>query len=438
MSATLSVRGAKADKVGSEEAEIWNVLSNLYNSESNPDGYISLGVAENALGHQEMRDFINSKKLIDPAARALTYGDGPSGSKPVRKALASFFNDYFQPAKPVHMDNIMVTNGVTSAIEHTAWALANPGDGILLGRPYYRAFLPDISHRTGVKVVRVAHGKLDPLGPECVAKYEEALLESRAKGVEVPALMLCHPHNPLGRCYSTETIIALMKFCQKYKIHLISDEIYALSIFPNTAYKLDKEPIGFNSVLSIDTSGIIDPELVHVLWGISKDFGGNGIRLGVILSQSNNSFLTACRTASLNSVASSLAENAVVEILNDRTFLNSYIEKNRQRLSEAHAYAIKVLKSYSIPYEPGVNAAFFLWVNLGTMYAERHPEVRDAEDPHAITSIIFKKLMEKKVFLVHGEAAGAEEPGWFRMVFTQPKGLIEEGIRRISEAINDP
>jgi aspartate/methionine/tyrosine aminotransferase len=58
-----------------------------------------------------------------------------------------------------------------------------------------------------------------------------------------------------------------MRFCQKYKIHLISDEIYGLSCWGNTELP-DTSP--FHSVLAIDKTNLIDPALVHVLWGMSK------------------------------------------------------------------------------------------------------------------------------------------------------------------------
>ena len=58
-----------------------------------------------------------------------------------------------------------------------------------------------------------------------------------------------------------------MKFCQRHKIHLISDEIYALSVWRNPEIP---NAITFTSVLSIDPTGIIDPGLIHVLWGMSK------------------------------------------------------------------------------------------------------------------------------------------------------------------------
>jgi 1-aminocyclopropane-1-carboxylate synthase len=58
-----------------------------------------------------------------------------------------------------------------------------------------------------------------------------------------------------------------MKLCQQYQIHFISDEIYALSVWENPEHS---SAVKFTSVLSVDLTDIIDPELVHVLWGMSK------------------------------------------------------------------------------------------------------------------------------------------------------------------------
>lgn len=91
---------------------------------------------------------------------------------------------------------------------------------------------------------------------------------------------------------------------------------------------------------------------------------------------------------------------------------------------------------------PGANAAFFLWINLGKKFVENAdgkelPEgvVIEGKQAHKITQVIFERLMEKKVFLVLGDATGAEEPGWFRLVFTQAPELIEEGVKRIAQAL---
>jgi xeroderma pigmentosum group C-complementing protein len=81
---------------------------------------------------------------------------------------------------------------------------------------------------------------------------------------------------------------ALLQFCHKYQIHLISDEVYALSVYDN-----DDPNSGFVSVLSIDPVPLgVDPALVHVLYGMSKDFAAAGLRLGCLVSQ-NKRFLQA-------------------------------------------------------------------------------------------------------------------------------------------------
>jgi 1-aminocyclopropane-1-carboxylate synthase len=58
--------------------------------------------------------------------------------------------------------------------------------------------------------------------------------------------------------------MALFRFCGKRKIHLISDEIYALSIYDSG----EPEAAPFTSVLSLNKAGLIDEKYVHVLYGL--------------------------------------------------------------------------------------------------------------------------------------------------------------------------
>jgi aspartate/methionine/tyrosine aminotransferase len=57
-----------------------------------------------------------------------------------------------------------------------------------------------------------------------------------------------------------------MRFCNKHQLHLISDEIYALCVF-DSGYP---DAPTFTSVLSLATPDLIDVNLVHVLYGLSK------------------------------------------------------------------------------------------------------------------------------------------------------------------------
>jgi aspartate/methionine/tyrosine aminotransferase len=69
-------------------------------------------------------------------------------------------------------------------------------------------------------------------------------------------------------------MIEYMRLCQKYQIHLISDEIYALTTFPTDEIP---EPTPFTSLLSIPKDNIIDPSLCHVIHGMSKVITGKSL-----------------------------------------------------------------------------------------------------------------------------------------------------------------
>lgn len=45
-----------------------------------------------------------------------------------------------------------------------------------------------------------------------------------------------------------------------------------------------------------------------------------------------------------------------------------------------------------------------------------------------------QRLMAKKVFIANGEAFATEEPGWFRVVFSQPRAYVAEGLKRMVTA----
>lgn len=74
----------------------------------------------------------------------------------------------------------------------------------------------------------------------------------------------------------------IARFCGDHKIHFISDEIYANSVFEN---KNAMNATSFTSVLSLNLTNTIDPDLVHVMYGMSKDFGASGLRLGALHSR---------------------------------------------------------------------------------------------------------------------------------------------------------
>ena len=70
-----------------------------------------------------------------------------------------------------------------------------------------------------------------------------------------------------------------LRLCNKYDIHLLSDEVYVKSWFPSDDFP---DPPPFVSVLSLDLKQSINPAQVHVLYALSKDFCANGLRMGFV------------------------------------------------------------------------------------------------------------------------------------------------------------
>ena len=66
----------------------------------------------------------------------------------------------------------------------------------------------------------------------------------------MPLQILCNPQNPLGRTYPRSTLIAYAKWCEANDVHLVSDEIYAMSVYDSPNPATGKQE-GFTSLMSL-------------------------------------------------------------------------------------------------------------------------------------------------------------------------------------------
>jgi len=320
----------------------------------------------------------------------------------------------------------MVTNGCSAALEYLFWALGDEQDSFLVSCPFFRACIPTAELRVRCNLIEVGCRGLYPFEPRIVHEYEKSILEAREAGRNVRGIIICNPHNLLGRCYPVETLVVLMKLCHRYNLYLISDEIYALSTWEN---RLDDKTATtpFTSCLSIDTTGILSQRQIHVVWGVSKDFGCNGIRLGALVSQANPEIHKSLVPSALYSMVSSLADHMFADILADFNWVDAYLTKNRMALQENYRMVADWARRHKIPHASGSNAAFFLWVQLGHVYRENYPEL-DLQD---VESHLMQQLLASKVFVAPGKSFGAEKKGWFRIVFSIDRVNLFEGLKRI-------
>ncbi|KAJ5567185.1 1-aminocyclopropane-1-carboxylate synthase 6 [Penicillium sp. DV-2018c] len=358
----------------------------------------------------------------------LTYHEGPFGSTRLRTATANLITTYFHPSPPVSPSQIVFANGVTSLNAICALSLTDPTDGILLSQPIYGSFSGDLRVPSSCQLIYTPFHGDDPFSVAAVARYEQTLLQARDEGVKIRALLICNPHNPLGRCYTRETLRALLQLCQKYQIHLVSDEVYALSVYGDDHD--GPNPIGgFVSVLSIDPVLLrVDPDLVHVLYGMSKDFAAAGLRLGCLISR-NQRLLQAALSMSI-----------AAAILEDREFVESFLKESRRVLREHRNLAVSVLKEAGIPFAQGSKrvelitrsirssiAGFFLWIDLSKCL---DTAIVTSQDGWAAELDLSRRLQQIGVVMPSGHAYRNETPGWFRVIFSVEAEMLKEGLSR--------
>ncbi|QKX61154.1 uncharacterized protein TRUGW13939_08301 [Talaromyces rugulosus] len=418
----LSTRGESYAEAGLANGYLGPPKS-LFNKD-NKAGVVSFGNAENFLMQDVILEYIRTQAApgLDPTS--LTYHEGPFGSRRLREAMARLITTYFHPVSPISSDHIVFTSGVTSLNAISALSLTDPGDGILLGQPIYGSFNGDLCVPSNCKLVYTTFQGDDPFGPNAVARYEEAFLKARDEsGISVRALLICNPHNPLGRCYPRETLEAFLRFCQKYQIHLISDEVYALSVY-------DDDDSGFISILSINPADIgVDPALIHVLYGMSKDFAAAGLRLGCLISQ-NQRLLQAVLSISRFHWPSTISCSIATAILEDQNFIETFLQRSRRLLRSHRDLATKALEEAGIPYAPGPIAGFFLWIDLSKCL---DPTIVANQGEWEAESHLSGRIRQIGVEMSSGYAYHNEAAGWFRVIFTVDVETLKEGLSRIIE-----
>lgn len=206
--------------------------------------------------------------------QTFSYSPGVGGSPGARQQMASLLNRHFQPRTEVKTEQVVLGAGGSFALNALVEQICEPGDAVLIAAPYWPGLDLSISVHNGAAAVPV-HVPLPVFfSAESIAHYEDALARAPAP---VKAVLVCNPHNPLGRNYPLATLEALLAFCVRRKLHFISDEVYALSQHAPPAAAADGGG-PFVSALQLNP-GEDGAGLVHVLYSLSKDFGCNGLRI---------------------------------------------------------------------------------------------------------------------------------------------------------------
>jgi cystathionine beta-lyase len=124
---------------------------------------------------------------------------------------------------------VRFTNGVIAGLVITLESFTDPGDGIILFPPVYHAF----ARRIEALDRKVVESQL--VLEDGAFRMDLETLQEQLTGSE-KAVVFCSPHNPGGRLWSAEEIRALVDFCVKNDLMLISDEIHMDLTFPGATH----------------------------------------------------------------------------------------------------------------------------------------------------------------------------------------------------------
>lgn len=296
----------------------------------------------------------------------LTYGTSLFGSTRLFDALCKHYSTpTFSPVTPIVPEHIITGPGCGSLLDQIFIHLAEENEGVLVAAPEYNGFTADCETRAKVKCLPV----YDPAGGDgaqdsdfnesALRGFEEELAKQEANGTKVRAVIVCNPHNPTGRIYTREALLAYGRFAEKHDLHLVFDEIYALSVF-----RLDG-PQDFVSSLSIDwqREAECNPSRIHVLSSASKDFGSNGLRVGTLVSQHNPELIKAMKMTAKLYMVSSPSDAIFSALLTHPTFYDAYIRTNKARLMQAYELACAFFEHHGIANTPA-SAGHFVLVDL--------------------------------------------------------------------------
>ncbi|WP_426348237.1 MalY/PatB family protein [Alloiococcus sp. CFN-8] len=126
----------------------------------------------------------------------------------------------------IEKDWIFHSPGVVPAINWLIQCLTEKGDKIIIQEPVYHPFKHGIEINERIPVINELSFKDDSY--EMNLEELQGLIDDKTK-----VLILCNPHNPVGRVWSKSELIALGELCLKHGIIVIADEIHGDLIYKN-------------------------------------------------------------------------------------------------------------------------------------------------------------------------------------------------------------
>lgn len=153
-------------------------------------------------------------------------------------------------------------NGVLTGISLLIRELTASGDGILIQTPVYHQFAQIIKNADR----KIVHNPLTIVEGKYIMNFDNLRLKLKTENVKL--ILLCNPHNPVGRVWKTEELRQLVALANEFNVTIISDEIHSDIIY--TGHQ-------FTSIITIDPENHI-----ALLGSPAKTFGMQSIANGYL------------------------------------------------------------------------------------------------------------------------------------------------------------
>jgi len=358
---------------------------------SQTEGVISLGVGE--------PDFVTPWHIREACLYSLEKGytmyTSNSGLPELREEIAR----YQQRTNGLDYDpdkQILITVGVSEAIDIALRALIEPGDEVLVPEPCFVSYAPGAV---------LAYGKAVPVETFADDQYR-LRLDSLAEKISPRSkvLFLAYPNNPTGGIMDREDLMALVDIIIKNDLIVISDEIYSELTY-------EGEHVSIASLPGMK-------ERTLVMNGFSKAFAMTGWRIGYVCGHSDIiGALTKIHQYTIM-CAPIMAQKAAIEALR-------HGEEQMRKMIDDYNYRRKLivnsLRQIGMDcFEP--RGAFYCFPSVSKtgLSSEEFCE---------------RLLMEEQVAAVPGNAFGSSGEGYIRCCYAASVSNIEEAVERMGRLI---
>ncbi|MDE7329699.1 MAG: pyridoxal phosphate-dependent aminotransferase [Clostridia bacterium] len=198
-----------------------------------------------------------AKDALDKGYTKYVAASGlPALKKAVVKKLKTDNNLDYDPSQ------IIISNGAKHSIFNAIFATINPGDEVLIPKPYWLTYPEVVKSCGGVPEYIYATPRH---GYKITAAQVEAAIRPQTK-----MLIFNSPCNPTGAVYTEKEIRAIAEVCVKHNIVVLADEIYEKLIY------------GGETHFSIAECSPEMKDLTIVINGVSKSYAMTGWRLGYL------------------------------------------------------------------------------------------------------------------------------------------------------------